>query len=74
MMVSTFNMIITHLYIFLRQNVYLNSLPFLFFKDFINLFPDRGEGKEKERERNISVWWPLMHPHLGPGLQPRHVP
>ena len=28
------------------------------------LFPDRGEGKEKERERNISVWLPLAHPPL----------
>ena len=48
----------------------------LFFFSFwrFYLFPDRGEGKEKERERNISVWWPLVHPHLGPGLQPRHVP
>ena len=37
----------------------------LFFKkDFIYLFSDRREGKEKERERNISVWLPLAHtPH-----------
>ena len=38
---------------------------FLFFKDFIYLFIDRGEGKEKERERNISVWLPLVRPVLG---------
>ena len=25
------------------------------FKDFINLFLRRGEGREKERERNISM-------------------
>ena len=31
--------------------------------------------KEKERERNLSVWLPLMHPlHWGPGLQPKLVP
>ena len=28
----------------------------VFFKDFIYLFLDRGEGREKERERNIHVW------------------
>ena len=29
------------------------------------LFSGRGEGREKERERNISVWLPLMCPLLG---------
>ena len=38
----------------------------LFFKDFVYLFLDKGEWKEKERERNISVWLPLMHPLSGP--------
>ena len=38
---------------------------FIFFKDFIYLFLDRGEGWEKERERNINVWLPLTHPLLG---------
>ena len=33
-----------------------------FFKDFIYLFLERGEGREKERERNISVWLPLTWP------------
>ena len=33
-----------------------------FLKDFIYLFLERGERKEKERERNINVWLPLMHP------------
>ena len=33
------------------------------FKDFIYLFLERGEGKE--RERNINVWLPLMWPPLG---------
>ena len=43
----------------------------IFFLRF--LFRQR-EGTEKERERNISVWWPLMCPPRGPGPQPRHVP
>ena len=30
------------------------------------LFLESGEGKEKERERNISVWLPLAHSLLGP--------
>ena len=34
-----------------------------FKKDFIYLlFLERGEGKKKERERNISVWLPLTPP------------
>ena len=33
----------------------------LFFKDFIYLFLERGEGREKERERNID-WLPLTCP------------
>ena len=45
----------------------------LLFKDCIYLFLEREEGREKE-ERNINVWLLLMHPHWGPGLQPRHVP
>ena len=40
---------------------------FLFFKGFIYLFIYlfRGEGREKERQRNISVWLPLAHLLLG---------
>ena len=30
------------------------------FKYFIYLFLDRREGKEKERERNINVWLPVV--------------
>ena len=37
----------------------------IFFKDFIYLFLDRGEGREKGRESNISVWLPLGSPLLG---------
>ena len=44
----------------------------LFKEDFIYFY--RGGGREKERERNISVWLPLMYPHWGPGLKSRHVP
>ena len=29
------------------------------------LFLERGEGKEKERERNIKMWLPLVYPLLG---------
>ena len=29
------------------------------------LFLERGEGKEKARERNINVWLPLARPPLG---------
>ena len=36
-----------------------------FLKDFIYLFLERVEGREKERERNINVWLPLVHPQRG---------
>ena len=29
------------------------------------IYFERGEGKEKERERKINVWFPLKHPVLG---------
>ena len=35
------------------------------FKDFIYLFLERGEGREKERERNIDAWVPLVCSPLG---------
>ena len=43
------------------------SLPFFpFFKKILFIyFLERGEGKEKERERNIGVWLPLVCPLLG---------
>ena len=37
---------------------------FFFFLRFY-LFLERGEGREKERERNIDVWLPLAHLPLG---------
>ena len=36
-----------------------------FFKDFVYLFLERREGREKERERNMNVWSTLMWPPLG---------
>ena len=51
----------------------LCSFPSLF-KDFIYLFLDRREGREKGRERNISVWLPLTYLPLGTQQQPKHVP
>ena len=43
-----------------------------FFSDFIYLFLERGEGREKERERNINQL-PPTHPPLGtwPATQAR---
>ena len=32
---------------------------------FLNIYLERGEGREKDRERNITVWLPLMWPPLG---------
>ena len=32
---------------------------------FIYFFLERGEGREKKRERNVNVWLPLAHPLLG---------
>ena len=51
-------------------------LFYLFFNILLSYFLERGEGKEKERERNINVWLPPAHRLLGdrPGQQPRHVP
>ena len=50
-------------------NMLKTSLSFLkrIFKN-IYLFLDKGEGREKERQRNINVWLPLAHPL--PGTQP----
>ena len=46
--------------------VYLEKSPLAFKKkDFIYLFLERREGKEKERERNINGWLPLVHPQEG---------
>ena len=42
-----------------------DSSSFSFLKDFMYLFLERGEGREKERERNVSVWLLLEYPLLG---------
>ena len=62
-----------------NASFYLNCkfvLYFSFFqKDFIYLVLDKGEGKEKDMERNINVWLPLAHTPSGdlahnPGMCP----
>ena len=46
--------------------VWVGLCTFFFFKKhFIYLFLERGEEREKEQERNINVWLPLVHPQLG---------
>ena len=45
---------------------FIDIEPFIsFLKEFIYLFLERGEGREKVKERNISVWLLLPHPLLG---------
>ena len=48
-------------------------LSFFFFLRFY-LFLERGEGREKELERNIMCDCLLHAPTWGPGPKPRHVP
>ena len=43
----------------------INELLLFIFLMFYLLFLERREGKEEERERNISVWLPLVCPLLG---------
>ena len=47
--------------------IYFSNCPIasFFFKNLINLFLERGAGREKKREKNINVWLPLMYPLLG---------
>ena len=54
---------VMHLFIWLLA-IWISS----FLKNilFIYLFLERGEGKEKDRERNISVLLTLVRPPLGP--------
>ena len=51
------------------KEMFAAKLPLFFkkfdFLDFIYLFLERGEGREKEREKNINMWLPLMWPPLG---------
>ena len=41
------------------------KIDYLLFKKRFYLLIFRGEGREKEREGNINVWLPLVHPPLG---------
>ena len=46
----------------IKSTPHFYSFTINFFKDFIYSFLDRGEGKEKERERNIDAHekhWPV---------------
>ena len=52
-------------YILLIKRTGANSIYNNFLKDFIYLFLERGERREKEGERNINVWLPLTCPLLG---------
>ena len=54
----------------------IKAVYYSFFKDFIYLFLDRGEGREKERERNVSVWSPLERtpPRIWPATQACALP
>ena len=44
---------------------YVYCISLSLFKDCIYLFLDRGEGREKEREKNIEVSLPLARPLQG---------
>ena len=50
--------------IFLNTKVNIESQRSKIFFNFIYLFLERGEGREKKRERNTNVWLPLAHPLL----------
>ena len=54
-----------YFYVLLFSTSFPNSTSF--FLDFTYLFVERGDGREKERERNISVWLPLIRPLLETG-------
>ena len=45
--------------------MYPRNSEYHFKKDFIYLFLQRGEGKEKEKETIINMWLPLSCPMLG---------
>ena len=52
-------------YCYLLEEYLAHSKCSICFKDFIYLFLERGEGKEKGRERNINVWLPPACPLVG---------
>ena len=49
------------------STVFIYHISFIYFfsEDFVYLFLERGEGREKERERNTIVWLSLVCPVLG---------
>ena len=51
---------IVGMYLTLDKNLLLCHKVIFF--NFMYLFLERGEGREKERERNINAWLPLMWP------------
>ena len=53
---------------------FISHTSFFLKKDFLYLFLERREGREKDRERTSMCGCPLHAPYRGPGLQPRHVP
>ena len=51
---------------FINGNFLAVILHYIYFKGCsIPLFLERGEGREKENERNINVWLPLARPQMG---------
>ena len=60
--ISRILLVFSHL--FVRGQTFYFFLN-IFFKGFICLFLEGGEGREKERERNINVWLPPTWPPLG---------
>ena len=54
----------THLSITVKTNLFGKYFCKLLKKDFIYLFLEREEGREKERERNIG-WLPLARAPAG---------
>ena len=64
--------------LFCNLNFYSTIFSFLK-KVFTYLFLERGQGREKEREkyrcaRDVSISYLSHAPNWGPGVQPRHVP
>ena len=50
----------------LYQDFKIIEFLFVFvFRLFTYLLSERGEGREKERERSMNAWLLLMHPQLG---------
>ena len=55
-------------------SIFFNLKFLIFRKDFIYLFLERVDGKEKEGEKHQGVVASQAPPCWGPGPQPRHVP